>query len=93
MESEKDEKFNTLNAHEKSVIEGRGTEQPFTSEFLKEKRSGTYVCKKCNSELYPSSTKFDSGSGWPSFTDSVDEKNGHVPVKRSEDVTHGNYKN
>jgi peptide-methionine (R)-S-oxide reductase len=44
-----------------------GTEQPFTSPLLKEHRKGTFLCAGCNNELYSSATKFESGTGWPSF--------------------------
>jgi peptide-methionine (R)-S-oxide reductase len=60
-------KFNELNDFEKSVIEGKGTERPFTGIYYKSKDAGTYLCKKCNAPLYRSTDKFDSGCGWPSF--------------------------
>jgi len=43
------------------------TEAPFTGTLLKEKRSGAYKCAACGQELFSSDTKFDSGTGWPSF--------------------------
>jgi peptide-methionine (R)-S-oxide reductase len=64
-------KFNELNDFEKSVIEGKATERPFTGKYYKNKDAGTYLCKKCNAPLYRSTDKFDSGCGWPSFDDEI----------------------
>jgi peptide-methionine (R)-S-oxide reductase len=49
------------------VTREHGTERPFTSPYLKEKRKGTYVCVSCDNPLFESDTKFESGTGWPSF--------------------------
>jgi methionine-R-sulfoxide reductase len=64
-------KFNELTAFEKSVIEGKGTERPFTGIYYKHDEKGTYICKKCNEPLYRSSDKFDAHCGWPSFDDEI----------------------
>ncbi len=64
-------KFNELTIFEKSVIEGKGTERPFTGIYYKNRDTGTYLCKKCNAPLYRSTDKFDSGCGWPSFDDEI----------------------
>ena len=64
-------KFNELTDFEKSVIEGKGTERPFTGIYYKSKDAGTYLCKKCNAPLYRSTDKFDSNCGWPSFDDEI----------------------
>jgi len=64
-------KFNELNDFEKSVIEGKGTERPFTGIYYKNTKAGTYLCKKCNTPLYRSSDKFDAHCGWPSFDDEI----------------------
>jgi peptide-methionine (R)-S-oxide reductase len=49
------------------VLRREGTERPFTSVLLKEHRDGTFACAGCDLPLYSSKTKFDSGTGWPSF--------------------------
>jgi len=50
-----------------AVLREEDTERPFSSPLDKEKRAGTFLCAGCDNELYASSTKFDSGTGWPSF--------------------------
>jgi peptide-methionine (R)-S-oxide reductase len=62
-----------------------GTEAPFTGELLGNKEPGTYYCVCCDSKLFKSDDKFDSGTGWPSFTQ-PQAKNG---VKEIKDTSHG----
>lgn len=54
------------------ILREEGTERPWTSELLKEKRSGTYHCIGCDQPLFASETKYDSRTGWPSFFDVID---------------------
>lgn len=56
-----------LSDMEYKVMREEGTERAFTSPLNDEKRAGTFLCKGCDLPLYPSKTKFDSGTGWPSF--------------------------
>lgn len=54
-----------------SILREAATERPWSGALLDEKRSGIYKCGACGAELFKSDTKFDSGSGWPSFYESV----------------------
>ena len=58
-----------LNANQYLVLRQHGTERPGTSPLNKEKRKGTFTCAGCDLPLYASETKFESGTGWPSFYD------------------------
>lgn len=67
-----------LNDEEYHVLRKAGTERPFTGPLNDEKRSGAFLCAGCGALLFKSDDKFDSGSGWPSFTqpapgDAIDE--------------------
>lgn len=61
--------WNPLTPDEEYIIEHKGTERPFTGEYNDFKAEGMFVCRRCNNPLYSSSSKFDSGCGWPSFDD------------------------
>jgi peptide-methionine (R)-S-oxide reductase len=74
-----------LNADEKRVLLSHGTEAPFCGVLLGEKRSGVFCCRECGLPLFRATTKFESGTGWPSFTEPVDET--HIHAIR--DVSHG----
>ncbi len=63
--------FNKLTPEEEWIIVHKGTEPPFSGKYYKHFEKGTYVCKRCNSPLYRSEYKFDSGCGWPSFDDEI----------------------
>lgn len=67
-------KRNKLTPSEERVILNKGTEMPFTGEYNKFYKEGMYVCKQCESPLYKSDSKFDSGCGWPSFDDEIPGK-------------------
>ncbi len=59
----------------KRVALEKGTEAPFTGKYVNEHATGMYTCAICGNELFSSDTKFDSGTGWPSFTDPVNLQN------------------
>ena len=56
-----------LTGEQYEVTQKKGTERPFTGQYVNNKEDGTYLCVYCGSELFSSETKYDSGSGWPSF--------------------------
>jgi peptide-methionine (R)-S-oxide reductase len=74
-----------LGPEQYEVLRRKGTEPPFTGRFVHEKRDGTYRCAGCGAELFSSETKFDSGTGWPSFTEPTDRAN----VELQEDHSYG----
>ena len=60
-----------LSKKQKNIMFNEETERPFSSELLKEKRKGFYHCANCGAKLFASTAKFDSGTGWPSFSESL----------------------
>lgn len=75
---------NHLSDEQIEVTQFCGTEPPFSGELLNEKREGIYSCVVCSGVLFDSDTKYDSGSGWPSFFNSIEDK-----IVRKEDRSHG----
>ncbi len=73
-----------LNEEQYRVLRQKGTERPFTGQYNMHFEEGTYTCMACNSPLFKSNTKFDSGCGWPSFDESIE---GNVEYVR--DTSHG----
>jgi peptide-methionine (R)-S-oxide reductase len=67
------------------VTRQKGTERPFTGAFCNNKDKGVYRCIGCGAELFSSDTKYDSGSGWPSFWAPIDAEN----IKTEIDLSHG----
>ena len=74
-----------LTPEQYQVLRQQGTEPPFTGEYVYTKDDGVYRCAACESPLFSSDTKFDSGTGWPSFYEPMDE--GGVELR--EDRSHG----
>ncbi len=84
MKSEEDWR-GELSPEQYAVLRQQSTERPFTGKYVNSKAEGVYTCAACGQELFSSSTKFNSFSGWPSFWDVVDEGN----VELREDRSHG----
>jgi peptide-methionine (R)-S-oxide reductase len=70
-----------LSPEEFQVTRKKGTEKPFTGKYYDNKEKGVYKCTCCGTELFSSDTKFNSGTGWPSFWAPIDEEH----VKEEED--------
>ena len=74
-----------LTPEQYAITRQKATERPFTGKYLHNKESGTYNCIACDLPLFSSDTKFESGSGWPSFWDVI--QTGNVELHR--DLSHG----
>ncbi len=79
LEKPREEWRRELTPEQYAVLFEEGTERAFTSPLNDEKRPGTFVCAACGLPLFTSDTKFDSGTGWPSFFDPIP---GHLETKR-----------
>ena len=80
-----DKDISHLTEEQFNVTQEKGTEAPFTGDYLHNKESGAYLCVCCGNRLFHSTTKFDSGTGWPSFYDI----NTNDSVKIESDHSHG----
>ena len=83
VERSEDEWRRLLTDEQFRVARGQGTERAFTGSLWDNKREGVYRCVACGNDLFLSTTKFDSGTGWPSFTEPVSEANVGTRADRS----------
>jgi len=74
-----------LSAEEYRIAREKGTERAFTGKYYKHDEKGVYNCICCGNKLFSSDTKFESGSGWPSFSDVLESGN----VGENVDISHG----
>ena len=84
MKKKEDEWKKKLTKEQYEIMRKKGTELAFTGKYLDNKEDGGYYCAACGNMLFDSKTKFDSGTGWPSFSNA---KKGNVILK--EDNSHG----
>jgi peptide-methionine (R)-S-oxide reductase len=80
-----DEWKQELTKEQYHILREQGTEAPFTGKLLQNKGTGDYTCAACGQVVFTSDTKFESGTGWPSFYDPANNK----AVKLREDNSHG----
>ena len=78
-----------LTEEEYEILRERGTEPKFSGDYLDHKADGTYTCAACGAELFDADTKFDSGSGWPSFYDVVEHGSTGNQTASGDVVEHG----
>ncbi|HLD19170.1 MAG TPA: peptide-methionine (R)-S-oxide reductase MsrB [Candidatus Nanoarchaeia archaeon] len=78
---------NKLTPEQYHVLREKGTEAPGTGKLLRNKETGMYHCAGCAQQLFSSDTKFDSGTGWPSFDKAIPGA-----VKEIDDLSHGMHK-
>jgi peptide-methionine (R)-S-oxide reductase len=83
-----DSNYSKLTNEEYHVCHDKGTEAPYTGKYSNYWKKGIYICTVCNDSLFSSETKFNSGSGWPSFYNSIDHH-----VKTVLDTSHGMNRN
>lgn len=74
-----------LSAEEFRITRQKGTEPAFTGQYWNSKADGVYKCRCCGTPLFSSETKYDSGSGWPSFFRPIDQSN----IEEHNDQSHG----
>ena len=80
-----DEWRKKLTPQQYHILREKGTEAAFTGKYVDSHKEGVYKCAACGNELFSSDTKFDSGTGWPSFTDPMNLEN----VELHTDASHG----
>jgi peptide-methionine (R)-S-oxide reductase len=85
VEKTEEEWKKVLSPQQYEVLRQKGTEAPFSGKYYLNKEKGVYVCAACGAELFRSDAKFDSGCGWPSFSDVVDSSK----VVYTKDMSHG----
>jgi peptide-methionine (R)-S-oxide reductase len=85
MDLTEDEWKKKLTDEQYNILREKGTEAPFTGKLLHNDKNGNYICAACGAIVFKSDTKFDSGSGWPSFYDPANTKS----VKLIDDASHG----
>ena len=71
MDKKKAVNYDKLTPKQKDILEGKGTEAPFTGKLLHNDKDGAYTCAACGAKLFKSDAKFDSGTGWPSFDQAI----------------------
>jgi peptide-methionine (R)-S-oxide reductase len=76
-----------LTPEQYNILRKKGTERAFSGKYWDQHESGIYRCAACGNELFSSDTKFDSGSGWPSFTAPISEEKVTTEVDRSHGMT------
>lgn len=84
IEKSEEEWKKVLTPEQYEVLRQKGTERPFSGKLYYNKEKGTYTCAACGQELFSSDTKFESGSGWPSFYDIISSDK----VRLQEDNSH-----
>ncbi len=73
----------SLSEEQYRILRQKNTEQAFSGEYLNNKQPGIYICAGCGNPLFSSENKFDSGSGWPSFYDSIDNRHIEKVIDKS----------
>jgi peptide-methionine (R)-S-oxide reductase len=73
----------TLTPEQYNVLRKKGTERPFSGKYVNAKTDGTYCCAACGAELFSSATKFESGTGWPSFYEPANRENVELKEDKS----------
>lgn len=79
IKDEIEKKKQDLSSEQYNICFEKGTEPPFSGKYVDHHENGTYTCVVCGAELFSSDTKFDSGTGWPSFSDVIAQ--GHVKTQ------------